>query len=96
MTDYAVLAIMDVLLAISEDSATLRSDMSAVYGVWQESDVVSIALFFCCTITITLLENQNALNLGSGQSPVSRRLLSQISCKPFRFRMDSLPPMTMV
>ena len=29
-----------------EDSATLRSDMSAVYGVWQESDVVSIALFF--------------------------------------------------
>lgn len=37
---------MNVLLAISEDSATLRSDMSAVYGVWQESDVVSIALFF--------------------------------------------------
>ena len=60
MTDYAVLGIMNVLLAISEDSATLRSDMSAVYGVWQESDVVSIALFFCCTIPITLLENRNA------------------------------------
>ena len=87
---------MNVLLAISEDSATLRSDMSAVYGVWQESDVVSIALFFCYTIPITLLENRNAQNLGSGQSPVSRRLLPQVSCKPFRFRMDSLPPMTMV
>ena len=49
--------------------------MSAAYGVWRESDVVSIALFFCCTIPITLLENRNALNLGSGQSPVSRRLL---------------------
>ena len=61
--------------------------MSTVYGVWQESDVVSIALFFCCTIPITLLENQNALNLGSGQSPVSRRLLPQVSCKPFRFRI---------
>ena len=96
MTDYAVLGIINLLLAISEDSATLRSDMSAVYGVWQESDVVSIALFFCCTIPITLLENQNALNLGSGQSPVSRRLLPQVSCKPFRFRMDSFPPMTMV
>ena len=46
MTDYAVLGIINLLLAISEDSATLRSDMSAVYGVWQESDVVSIALFF--------------------------------------------------
>ena len=70
--------------------------MSAAYGVWRESDVVSIALFFCGTIPITLLENRNALNLGSGQSPVSRRLLPQVSCKPFRFRMDSLPPMTMV
>ena len=45
MTDYAVLGIINLLLAISEDSATLRSDMSTVYGVWQESDVVSIALF---------------------------------------------------
>ena len=88
---------MELLLAVAEDSATLRSDMSAVYGVWQESDVVSVALsFFRCTIPITLLENRNAQNLGSGQSPVSRRLLPQISCKPFRFRMDSLPPMTMV
>ena len=34
--------IINLLLAISEDSATLRSDMSAVYGVWQERDVVSI------------------------------------------------------
>ena len=50
MTDYAVLGIINLLLAISEDSATLRSDMSAVYGVWQESDVVSIALFFRCTV----------------------------------------------
>ena len=41
-----MLGIINLLLAISEDSATLRSDMSAVYGVWQESDVVSIALFF--------------------------------------------------
>ena len=70
--------------------------MSAVYGVWQESDVVSIALFFRCTIPITLLENRNAQNLGSGQSLVIRRLLHQVPCKPFRFRMDFLPPMTMV
>lgn len=46
LTDYAVLGIVNLLLAISEDSATLRSDMSAAYGVWQERDVVSIALFF--------------------------------------------------
>ena len=37
--------------------------------------------FFRCTTPITLLEIRNPLNLGSGQSPVSRRLLPQISCK---------------
>ena len=65
---------MKLLLAVAEDSATLRSDMSAAYGIWRESDVVIIALFLHCTIPITLPENQNAINLGSGQSPVSRRL----------------------
>ena len=51
--------------------------MSAVYGVGVESDATDIALFF-----ITLhhpaslsMETLNAINLGSGQSPVSRRLL---------------------
>ena len=38
-----------MLLAVTEDSATLRSDMSAVYGVGGESDATDIALsFFCC------------------------------------------------
>ena len=38
---------MELLLAVAEDSATLRSDMSAVYGVGGESDATDIALFFC-------------------------------------------------
>ena len=38
---------MELLLAIAEDSATLRSDMSAVYGVGGESDATDIDLFFC-------------------------------------------------
>ena len=37
---------MELLLAVAEDSATLRSDMSAVYGVGGESDATDIALFF--------------------------------------------------
>ena len=40
---------------------------------------------------------RKALNLGFGQSPMHRRcLMHQISDTPFRLRMDSLPPMTMV
>ena len=38
---------MELLLAVAEDSATLRSDMSAVYGVGGESAATDIALFFC-------------------------------------------------
>ena len=37
---------MELLLAVAEDSATLRSDMSAVYGVGGESDATDNALFF--------------------------------------------------
>ena len=36
---------MELLLAVAEDCATLRSDMSAVYGVGGESDATDIALF---------------------------------------------------
>lgn len=35
---------MELLLAVAEDSATLRSDMNAVYGVGGESDATDIAL----------------------------------------------------
>lgn len=42
---------MELLLAVAEDSATLRSDMSAVYGVGGESDATDIALFFVTAIT---------------------------------------------
>ena len=97
---------MELLLAVAEDSATLRSDMSAVYGVGGESDATDIALFFVTAITAKRrwlrgrnasiasrqsglrpslnalhhptslsLENLKAENLGSGQCPVSRRLL---------------------
>ena len=34
---------MELLLAVAEDSATLRSDMSAVYGVGGESDATSLS-----------------------------------------------------
>ena len=37
---------MELLLAVAEDGATLRSDMSAVYGVGGESDATDIALLF--------------------------------------------------
>ena len=47
MTRHASGSIMELLLAVAEDSATLRSDMSAVYGVGGESDATDIALFFC-------------------------------------------------
>ena len=46
MTRHASGSIMELLLAVAEDSATLRSDMSAVYGVGGESDPTDIALFF--------------------------------------------------
>ena len=51
--------------------------MSAVYGVGVESDAADIALFLYCVAPsrITLPGNLKAINLGSGQSPVSRRLL---------------------
>jgi hypothetical protein len=39
---------MKLLLAVAEDSATLRSDMSAAYGVGGESDATDIALFLYC------------------------------------------------
>ena len=53
--------------------------MSAVYGVGVESDATDIALFFvlhCGQCASLSMENLKAINLGSGQSPVSRRLLS--------------------
>ena len=78
-----------MLLTVTEDSATLRSDMSAVYGVCGESDANHIALFFALHHPISLsLENLKAINLGSGQSPVSRRLY-QLSLRPLRLRIDS-------
>lgn len=51
--------------------------MSAVYGVGGESDATDIALFFVALHhpAPLSLENLKAINLGSGQSPVSRRLL---------------------
>ena len=41
---------MELLLAVAEDGATLRSDMSAVYGVGGESDATSLS-FFVTAIT---------------------------------------------
>ena len=41
-------------------------------------------------------ENLNALNLGFGQSPMSRRLLYYSSEIPLRFRMESLQSITIV
>ena len=63
--------------------------MSAVYGFGGESDATDIALFpITLHYPVSLsLENLKAENLGSGQSPVSRRLL--YSLRPFRLRMDS-------
>ena len=86
-----------MLLAVTEDSATLRSDMSAVYGVGGESDATDIALFFVALHhpASLSLENLKAKNRGSGQSPVSRRLY-QVSFRPLRLRMDSWPPMMIV
>ena len=86
-----------MLLAVTEDSATLRSDMSAVYGVGGESDAIDIALFFVALHhpASLSLENLKAKNLGSGQSLVSRRLY-QVSFSPLRLRMDSWPPMRIV
>ena len=42
---------MELLLAVAEDSATLRSNMSAVYGGGGESDATDITLFFITAIT---------------------------------------------
>ena len=71
--------------------------MSAVYGVGGESDAIDIALFFVALHhpASLSLENLKAKNLGSGQSPVSRRLY-QVSFSPLRLRMDSWPPMMIV
>lgn len=69
--------------------------MSAVYGVGGESDATDIALSFFIALhhpASLSLENLKAKNLGSGQSPVSRRLY-QVSFRPLRLRMDSCPPM---
>ena len=89
--------IIIMLLAVTEDRATLRSDPSAVYGVSGKSDAMDVvALLFCILYTITTLPgNPNALNSGFGQSSMSRRLLThQISDTPFRLRMDSLQSIT--
>ena len=71
--------------------------MSAVYGVGGESDATDIALFFVALHhpAPLSLENLKAINLGSGQSPVSRRLY-QTSWIPLRLRMDSCPPIMIV
>ena len=42
------------------------------------------------------LENPKAINLGFGQSPMSRRLLIYFSEIPLRFRMESLQSITIV
>lgn len=71
--------------------------MSAVYGFGGESDATDIALFpITLHYPVSLsLENLKAENLGSGQSPVSRRLY-QVSLSPLRLRMDSCPPIIIV
>ena len=46
-----------MLLAVTEDRATLRSDPSAVYGFIKESDA-SASLFFLLQKTQLSLENQ--------------------------------------
>ena len=67
-----------MLLTAAEDRATLRSDLSADRGDFKaESDAVRVALFFVCKTPLSA-ENHNALNLGFGQSPMSRRLLRRI------------------
>ena len=62
-----------MLLAVAEDRATLRSDLSAVYGVSGKSDTmthIGIILLFLFSTAITLPENLNALNLGvRGSAP---------------------------
>lgn len=68
-----------MLLAVVEDSATLRSDTSAVYGFSGKSDTMrmcaGLLFFFAFKHKQSLFpENLNALNLGFGQSPMSRRL----------------------
>ena len=42
------------------------------------------------------LENLNAVNLGFGQSPMSRRLQCYFSEIPLRLRMESLQSITIV
>lgn len=69
--------------------------MSAVYGARQESDVVGIALFFRCTIPITPGKPE-CVKPRARAEPGEPQALAQVSCNPFRFRMDSLLPMTMV
>ena len=61
---------MKLLLAVTEDSATLRSDMSAVYGVGGESDATDIALFFVALHhpASRSLENLKAKNLRSDRA----------------------------
>ena len=63
-----------MLLNAVEDRATLRSDLSADRGDFKaESDAASVALFFYAKTSLSA-ENHKALNLGFGQSPMSRRL----------------------
>jgi len=70
-------------LAVTEDSATVRTDTSAGYGVSGKSDAMDgVALLFCSVVRILPLfpETLKALNLGYGQSPMHRRCL--IHCFP--------------
>ena len=62
-----------VLLTVTEDRATLRSDLSADYGDFKaESDAVRCRSFLFAPLSA---ENHNALNLGFGQSLMHRRCL---------------------
>ena len=79
---------MIMLFLALEDRATLRSDLSANAGFTKESDAGAYHSFLLGFQRVhSPLENSNAINLGSGQSPVSRRLLYLPI--PLRFRIDS-------
>ena len=64
-----------MLLTVMEDRATLRSDLSADYGDFKaESDAVRCRSFLFAPLSA---ENHKALNLGFGQSPMSRTTKSK-------------------
>ena len=58
---------------------------------------LGLLLFFAFVHKRSLIpENLNAVNLGFGQSPMSRRLLYYSSEIPLRFRIESLQSITIV